>query len=237
MLQRSIALFFFIVALSVFAVQYSIAADEGKAVIRGKVSDVEGKAVEGAMVFVYDSPDVKRAANFISARTDKEGIYRMIVPAGRYWLIARTKNTEDYGPLMLKDRHSGDPIETDLASDREAETDFVVADLMEAMKMKREERERPVKITGRIIDEKGSPVSGAYAIAHRKKEISRVPDYLSAWADSDGRFTMYIPRGRYYIGFAVAFPPGQNYSLNHEAGIDADTTMDILRKTPESPSK
>lgn len=237
MLLRSIALFFFIVALSGFTVQYSIAADEGKSVIRGKVTDVGGRAVEGAMVFVYDSPDVKRAANFISARTDKEGIYRMIVPAGRYWLIARTKNTDDYGPLMLKDRHSGDPIQTDLEPDREAETDFVVADLMEAMNMKREERERPVKITGRIIDQKGAPVSGAYAIANRKKEIARVPDYLSAWADRDGRFTMYVPKGRYYIGLAVAFPPGQNYSLNEEAVIDADTTMDILRKTPESPSK
>lgn len=228
--RRSIALLFLLAALSGCAAEHAI-ADDGKAVIRGKVSDVEGRAVEGAMVFVYDSPDVRRAANFISTRTDKDGIYRMVVPAGRYWLIARTKHTEDYGPLMLKDRHSGDPAETELAPDREAETDFVVADLMEAMKMKREERERPVKITGRITDEKGSPVSGAYAIANRKQEIARVPDYLSASVDSEGRYTMYVPRGRYFIGSALSFPPGQDYSIDQEAGIDADTTMDIIRKT------
>jgi len=227
---QHVTLFFLLAALSGFSIENSI-ADNGKAVIKGKVSDVEGRAVEGAMVFVYDSPEVKRAADFISARTDKDGTYRMVVPARRYWLIARTKSTEDYGPLMLKDRHSGDPVETELSPDGEVTTDFIVADLMEAIKMKREERERPVKITGRITDEKGSPVSGAYAIANRKQEITRVPDYLSAWVDSEGRFTMYVPRGRYYIGSASSFPPGENYSMDREAAIDADTAMDIIRKT------
>ena len=109
MLTRSFALSFLLVALFGLSAEYSMAADHGNSVIMGKVSDVDGKAVEGVMVFLYDSPDVKRSANFISARTDKEGRYRMIVPAGRYWLVARSKNIETYGPLMLKDRHSGDP--------------------------------------------------------------------------------------------------------------------------------
>lgn len=231
MFRLSFVLLFLLAALPVSGAEISN-SDNRNSVLKGKISDMEGRAVEGAMVFVYDSPDVKRAANFISSRTDKEGTYRIVVPAGRYWLVARTKSSEDYGPLMLKDRHSGDPVETDLAPEREAETDFVVADLMEAIKMKRQERERPLKISGRITDEKGSPVSGAYAIANRKQEIARVPDYLSTWVDSEGRYTMYVPRGRYYIGSASSFPPGQDYSMNEETGIDSDTTMDIIRKTP-----
>jgi hypothetical protein len=236
MLRRSFALFFLLAALSGFAAEYSI-ADEGKSVIKGKVTDVEGRAIEGSMLFVYNSANVKRPADFISARTDKEGRYRMVVPAGRYWLVARSKNTEDYGPLNLKDRHSGDPREAELVSDTEVEIDFVVADLMEAIKIKRGERERPVKITGRIIDEKGSAISGAYAIANRIKEVQGVPDYLSAWVDSEGRFTMYVPRGRYFIGSAVSFPPARDYSVDREADIDADTSLDITGKTRESLSE
>ncbi|RJQ45883.1 MAG: carboxypeptidase regulatory-like domain-containing protein [Nitrospiraceae bacterium] len=236
--QRSIALFFFLAALFCVASDYSMAADEGTSVIRGKISDAEGLAVEGAMVYLYGSADVKRSADFISARTDKEGKYSMVVPAGKYWLVARSKNTDDYGPLMLKDRHSGDPREADLASGSKVEIDFVVADLMEAIKMKREERERAVKITGRIVDEKGSPVNGAYAIANRNKEISGVPDYLSAWVDHEGRYVIYVPRGRYFIGSALSFPPGHNYSLGLEADIDADTLdMDITRKSTKSRSE
>jgi len=236
MFQRSLALFFILAALYGAAAEYSI-ADEGKSVLGGKVTDMEGRAVEGAMVFVYNSPNVKRSADFISGRTDKEGLYRMIIPAGKYWLVARTKYTEDYGPLTLKDRHSGEPRETELASDREIRIDFVVVDLMEAIKIKRGERERSFKITGRIIDEKGSPVSRAYAVANRIKDISGVPDYLSAWVDHDGRFTMYLPRGRYFIGSAESFPPARNYSIDRETEIDADTIMDITRKSPESLSK
>ena len=105
---------------------------------------------------------------------------------------------------------------------------------MEAMKIKRDERERPVKITGRILDEKGSPITGAYAIANRNKEITGVPDFLSAWVDHEGRFTMYVPRGSYFIGSAVSFPPGQDYSVDQESSIDADRTeVDIIRRSAE----
>jgi len=55
MFQRSLALFFILPALYGAAAEYSI-ADEGKSVLGGKVTDMEGRAVEGAMVFVYNSP-------------------------------------------------------------------------------------------------------------------------------------------------------------------------------------
>ena len=72
------------------AIDYSPALAEEKPVLKGKVSDREGKAVVGAMVFVYDSPYVKRSADFISAATDTDGLFRMVLPPGRDWLVARS---------------------------------------------------------------------------------------------------------------------------------------------------
>ncbi|MDA8169035.1 MAG: carboxypeptidase-like regulatory domain-containing protein [Nitrospiraceae bacterium] len=203
---------------------------EETSVLKGKVTDVSGKAAEGAMVFLYNTSDVRRAADFISPGTGGNGEYQMTVPPGHYWAVARLKKSGGYGPLMPGDKHSGDPAEIDLDPGSETSTDFVVADLKEAMMMKREKKERLIKISGRIIDEKGSPVSGAYAIASRKEKFSGVPDYLSTWVDKEGRYTLYLPKGNYYIGCAGAFPPGQDFHfMGGQVNADADKTgVDIV---------
>jgi hypothetical protein len=132
---------------------------------------------------------------------------------------------------MPGDKHSGDPVETDVAPGAGTELDFVVADLSEALKLHARERVGPARLQGRIVDEKGVPVKGAYAIAHRRDKILRVPDFLSAWVGDDGRYTLFLPRGRYYIGSAVKFPPGDDYLVDRQMTVDADTAdVDIVRK-------
>jgi hypothetical protein len=208
---------------------------EEKPVLEGRVLDMEGRAVEGAMVFVYDSPSVKGPADFISARTEKDGLFRMVLPPGRYWLVARLKKTEGYGPLMPGDKHSGEPVEVELPPGGEVERDFVVGDLRDAIKIKEKTREGPVKISGRIIDEKGSPVREAYVLANRNEKVTGIPDYVSAWVDHEGRYTLYIPRGRYYMGSAVTFPPGQDHFMNGEMTFDVDKSdVDIVRESRDS---
>jgi hypothetical protein len=222
-------------AWSGLATDHSAAFAEERTVLKGKVSDAEGQTVEGAMVFVYNSPDVKRPADFISARTAQDGLFRMVLAPGRYWLVARLKKTEGYGPLMPGDKHSGDPAEIELGPGTEAERDFIVADLKDAIKIREKARERPVKISGRIIDENGSPVRRAYVIANRKEKGAGIPDYLSTWVDHEGSYTLYIPRGRYYIGSAVTFPPVQDYFAHGEMTFDGDrSAVDIVRKSDES---
>jgi hypothetical protein len=207
-----------------------------QSVLRGKVSGAEGKAVEGARVFVYRSDDVRKPADFISDVTDKDGLFRMVLPPGKYWSIARLKKTEGYGPLMPGDKHSGEPREIELALGREVEMDFIITDLTEAIRIKTKERVGPVKISGRVIDGKGSPVPGAYAFANRNEKVSGIPDYLSAWVDSEGRYALYVPRGRYYLGGAVAFPPGQDYFMNGEIIVEDDKTdADIIVKDTPRP--
>ncbi len=204
---------------------------EEAAQLSGMISDVEGSPVQGAMLYVYNSPDVRRTAEFISSLTDKDGQFSIKVPAGKYWLVARVKKGEEYGPLMPGDKHSGDPVEIELVSEGKEELDFVVADLKDAIRMKKEAMDRSFKVTGRIIDKNGEPLTNAYAIANKSREITRIPDFLSAWIDGRGRFTLYLPEGKYYLGGAEEFPPGRSYFISQEITADADKSgIDIVKK-------
>lgn len=221
----------FLSALFIFALGQSY-AEEGETVLKGAITDVDGQAVQGARVFVYDSPEVKRTADFISAPSDKDGLYRIVLPPGKYWAVARLKQGGDYGPLGPGDKHSGEALEFDLMSAREEEVNFTVADLREAIKSGAKKTEDLLKIKGRIIDESGSPVKGAYATANRAGKISGFPDYLSAWTDSEGGFTLYVPRGTYFIGSATAVPPGGSYMVSGEMTFEDNRSgLEITRKS------
>ena len=225
------ALFLVLSAWQGMAAEYGTASAEETAILKGRVSDLEGRAVEGARIFVYGSPVVRGPADFISAGTDKEGMFRMIVSPGKYWVVARLKKTEGYGPLLPGDKHSGEAVEVEIASRSEVTMDFIVADLKEAIKIKTKSRERPFKISGRIIDEQGSPVTNAYAFANMHEKVEGIPDYLSSWVDDEGRYTLYVPTGRYYIGGAATFPPDQTYFIKGQMIIDGDRSdLDIIKK-------
>ncbi len=211
----------------------ALAADKG--ILMGKIYDVEGRPVKGANVFVYNSPDVRRPADFISGHTDDSGVYSVVLPPGKYWVVARLKRSGGYGPLMPGDKHSGDPQDIDLTKGGTVETDFKIADIKEAALMRARKRENCIKITGRITDEKGAPLKAAYAFAGKDRRISGIPAYLSAWADGEGRFTLYVPRGKYYIGAATAFPPGKNYFISGETAVEHDMSgMKIVAGKPGS---
>ncbi len=213
---------------------FSVGASAGQetSLLKGKVADISGKAVEGARVFIYDSLDVRRPAEFISSPADKEGLFRLVLPAGKYWAVARLKKTEGYGPLMPGDKHSGEPVEIELVSGGEVNKDFTVADLRETMRIKTRAKEGLVKISGRIIDGDGSPLKSAYAFANTGEQISGIPDYVSAWVDEEGRYTLFVPRGKYHVGCAFEFPPGQDHLAYGEMTVDADRPgVDIVRKS------
>ena len=203
---------------------------EDKAVFKGKVTDVQGRPVEGSMVFVYASPDVRRSADFISPPTGGDGVFKLSLPPGKYWAVARRKKVEGFGPLMPGDRHSGEPKEIELAPGSEVDMQFTVTDLKEAVIMRTKDREGPARLSGRIIDEQGAPVKGTYAIASKNEKPDGIPNYVSAWVDNDGQYTLYIPRGSYYLGSAVTFPPGDDIVMDKKITVDAERMdADITR--------
>lgn len=178
-----------------------------KTLFKGSVFDLRGNPVKGVEVFIYNSPDTRRPADFISARTDTEGRFSIMLTSGKYWAMARLRGGEQYGPLMSGDRHSGEPIELELVGPGVFEQDFTVMDIREAAFLMKKIREDHFEIKGVIYDKKGQPVGNAYVFANRGMEMKVLPDYISAWTDDKGRYTMYLPAGKYYVGYASAFPP------------------------------
>lgn len=213
----------------VFLLSLAASAEE-KSVFKGKVLDAEGKAVKGTVVLVYDSPDVRRRADFESARTEDDGKYRMVLLPGKYWALARLKNTGGFGPLMPGDKHSGDPKEIELLPGAEFEMDFTIEEIMAAANRNRTSEDF-IRIKGRVLDEKGLPVKNAYVLANRNKIGAGLPDYLSAWTGESGAYTLYLPKGKYHIGAVTVFPPGKGFSYGKELTVESDRSdMDIISK-------
>lgn len=207
----------------------SVTMAEEMSVLKGMIMDIREEPVEGAEVFIYNSQDVRRPADFISSKTDKSGNFQMELPPGRYWAVARVRSGEEYGPLVPGDKHSGDPEEIELAPGEELKYDFIVVDIRETARLKRKTREDYIKIKGRVMDKNKIPLAGIYIIANRDKKHSGIPEYISAWTDDTGYYTLYIPRGKYYIGYARSFPPDKDYRIYSEAVLDADEVdFDII---------
>lgn len=199
--------------------------------LKATVKDVAGKGVEGAKLFIYDSPNVRRPADYISPATDGSGHVQIALPAGEYWVVARLKHDGKYGPLMPGDKHSGAPLEVDISPDGDVTAEFVVADILELGQRKKSDLAAVVRLRGRIVDPQGNPVANAYVYANRTQEGPQVPEYLSAWTDGDGTYEIYLPaKGRYFLGAARQFPPGPDRRVIREfvpSGGKIDVALDI----------
>ena len=198
-------------------------------VLKGRILDVDGKPVESGEIFVYDNTQTRRPADFISPKTGREGLYRIEIPTGRYWAVARVRSGAKYGPLMSGGRHSGEAQEIEAAAGQELALDFTVADVREMARNLRKPNDDYRNVGGRILDEDGRPVRGAYAFARREKDGARLPDFISAWSDEDGRYTLHLPSGRYHLGASTAYPPEAG-TAHMELNLDSvkiDSTYDI----------
>ncbi len=177
------------------------------ALLRGRVADIDGKPVAGAKLFVYDTANVRRPAAFISPPSAADGTVVVTVPPGTYWVVARFKKDESYGPLMAGDKHSGEPAVMDLTTEAELAQEFTVADIRDMGRKRQTIAAESVRLAGRIIDSEGKPVANAYVFASAMKGGIQIPDYLSAWTGADGSYTLIIPAGqRYYVGSSTRFP-------------------------------
>jgi hypothetical protein len=200
-------------------------------VLKVHVLDSEGRPAEGAKLFIYGSSNVKRQADFISPMSGRDGSMLITLPAGKYWGVARLKKDGTYGPLMPGDKHSGEPVEIEMEAGRDTEASFVVADIREVGQKKRTDAADSVRLWGRVVDAQGNPVANAYVFAHRAKEVDDVPDFLSAWTDETGNYSLSIPAtGRYFVGSARQFPLPLKITLAKEVGAEpgkSDIALDI----------
>jgi len=178
------------------------------AVLKATICDIDGKPAEGVKIFLYESTNVRKPADFISAQSDKNGRVVIMLPPGKFWAVARFKKDALYGPLMPGDKHSGEPVEVECSDLSETDVGFVIADIREVGQKKRTGSADTIKLSGRVIDKEGVPVANAYVFANKTKDIELIPEYLSAWTDEGGNYTLYLPAGgSFFVGSASKFPP------------------------------
>lgn len=185
----------------------ALAAAGGNLTLQGKITSLAGEPVADAEVYLYASRNTRRPADFISPKSSSTGSYRMVLPAGDYWAIARVKKGERFGPLMPGDRHSGEPVKVAPEGEAELTVDFTVADMQEYAQRREKGREELVEITGSLTGADGKALADAYAYARTGRLAATLPDHFSAWTDENGRYRLKLPPGRYYLGSAREFPP------------------------------
>ena len=203
--------------------------------LRGRVIDIMTQPVAGAEVYLYDSKQVKRPADFISQKTETDGSYRLTVPAGVYWAVAIMRQSgSSFGPLQVGDKHSGEPLILDLKSNKMKEVDFTVMDLRDAVRHSRKRSEQLFEIQGRILDTDEKPVAMAYVLADiRSKPATEIPQYLSAWTDIEGKYTIFLPAGAFYLGPSTLMPPSPKEELLHFIEVAGDMQgVDLVLQNP-----
>jgi hypothetical protein len=203
---------------------YCGAAAVENGVLTGVVLDVSGNPVVGVEVYVYDDTNIRRPADFISPPTGGNGEFRVVVPPGRYFVVARLRQGgRKYGPLLSGDKHSGPPLEIDVMPGEQVDEEFVVADLEETSRLTVKFDTSFIKVQGMLRSKEGEPLENVYAFANRQAAAKKIPDYVGAWTDRSGTFSLYLPEGTYYFGMARTFPPGVENVPTRKVVIDIDT--------------
>lgn len=201
-------------------------------ILKARVSDIDGRPMEGARLLLYDSTNVRRPADFISSFSDRAGRMQIALPPGKYWAVARFKSDGKYGPLLLGDKHSGEPLEVDLTGSG-LDVEFFVSDIRELGQKKRSAATESLSLKGRVIDTQGAPVAGVFVFANTSKEFNELPDFISAWTGEDGKYELFLPlSGKYFAGASRQFPlkpqAGFLKPFEIESGkIDIATDIDL----------
>jgi len=233
MIRKSLPATFF----ALFLVFISITGRAGDNVFfKGQIVDTANEPVSGAEVYVFDSANVKRPADFISNRTGADGFFRVELPPGRYWTMAIMRTSgASFGPLGKDDKHSGEPFEFDASGEKEIVKDFTVMDLREAARINQKRSETVVRISGRILDEEGQPAGMAYVMADPHRKFSEMPHYVSTWTGADGRYELFLPKGGIFIGAGKDFPPDSDYVNFQEVEFTEDTKgFDVVVSAKET---
>ncbi|MDT8441949.1 MAG: carboxypeptidase-like regulatory domain-containing protein [Desulfuromonadales bacterium] len=183
----------------------------GKTGIQGQVT-VKGASapLSGAYVNIYQNTmsNLLGPSQFISLPTDAEGRYRLEIPPGTYFVVARKRMSgQPTGPLAPGDFYSEHQrIVTRVEAGRIAVVDLEVAPIKAPMFFKSQvvDRETTTGIRGLLVDQAGKPVMGGFAMAYADPAMQRHPDFASTLSDEQGHFTLYLPEGgTYYLAARI----------------------------------
>lgn len=164
----------------------------------------------GAYVNVYPDTisNLLGPSQYISLPTLEDGSYRVDLPPGTYYVVARKRVSGDpTGPLSPGDFYSEHQrVMVKVVAERTARVDLEVVPMKAPMFFKKMvvEKETATGFRGRLVDPNGQPIMGGFAMAYSDPDMKRLPDYASTLSDRDGNFTLYLPEGgTYYLAARV----------------------------------
>ena len=173
--------------------------------ITGVLTDRQGHPVEGGYVYAYGGSraNIMGPADAMSERSQSNGVYHIILPAGEYRLVARKRVSGAIGgPLRNGDMTGKKQGMVTVISDLDRGLDIVMR-VFEQGKEGDPSRilATDTVVTGTVLDEAGNPLAGAHAFAYRGDFRKDPPDYFSPMTGQDGRFALNLPgSGEYTIG-------------------------------------
>ena len=169
-----------------------------------------GQPLEGAYVNIYPDTisNLLGPSQFISRPTETDGRYQLDLPPGTYYLVARKRMTgQATGPLSPGDYYSEHQrIIATVQPGRVTVADLEVVPMKAPMFFKKEvvERRTDTGIRGVMVDRKGEPVPGGFAMAYHDRDLQRLPDFASTLSDGNGQFTIFLPKGgTYYLSARI----------------------------------
>ena len=179
----------------------------GRSGLTGKVSlKKDGQPLSGAYVNVYPShvPNLLGPSSYISAPTGADGNYNIDVPPGQYYVVARKRTSGmATGPISPGDYFSEDArLVTEIKAGKLTRINLPMLNMSAPMFFKQGGMVTVTEtgITGILVDSKGKPMPGGFAIAYTTDDIQRLPDFASSLTNQKGEFTLYLPEGgEYYL--------------------------------------
>jgi len=162
----------------------------------GRVLDAQGRPAAGTSVYAYRSEraGLRGPADF-SARADDKGDYFLDLVEGRYWLVARQRlGRGDSGPPRIGDGWAPfvrNPVLVQAGASSRA--DFLLQTIAQPQVMRQGTlTEGKTGFRGRLVDDSGQSVVGAFALAYLGQDQRRMPDHTSLAVGADGRFRLFV---------------------------------------------
>lgn len=172
------------------------------------VVTLDGKPLDGVFVTLYvdAAEDLRGSTYATSPPTGKSGVFRFdYLPEVEYYVVARKRAIGGAaGPLSDGDYFGFFPANpVHVKAGKLAQLELAVN--TKAGEIGKEDslfRNTGTAVTGFIRDLKGKPVAGVYVFAYLEKVMAhKRPEFISAVADQEGRYVLYLPEGgTYYLG-------------------------------------
>jgi hypothetical protein len=166
----------------------------------------DGQPLTGAYVNIYPShaPNLLGPSTYISSPTGEDGSYRIEVPPGSYYIVARKRASGlATGAISPGDHFSEDArMLVEIKAGKMVKVDLPMVYMGAPMFFKQGIGAVVTAqgIRGVLVDSAGKPQAGAFAIAYTNSDIKRLPDFASGLTNENGEFTLYLPAaGEYYL--------------------------------------